>query len=75
MHTPAPQDRLFDLSLEFMDPLGSERAMRRSLGSKLKLQDKYILKDKLICLKSVTVAFGGVDYASHFPNIFSQHKM
>ena len=55
MHTPAHQDygQLYDLSMEFMDPEGAERAMRRSLKSKIKLQDKIILKDQMMCLKSV----------------------
>ena len=55
MHTLAHSENrnIYDLSLEFMDPRGSERAMKRSLNSKIKLQEKVILKDQLMSLKTV----------------------
>ena len=55
MHTPAHQDygEIYNLSLEFMDPRGAERAMRRCLKSKLQVQNKIILKDQMMCLKGI----------------------
>ena len=52
-HTPAQSShrKIFDLSLEFMDPQGAERAMTKNLESKLKVQSKIILKDQMMCLK------------------------
>ena len=54
-HTPAHPDceAIHNLSLEFMDPLGAERAMKKSLQSKLKYQEKIIMRDQFICLKNV----------------------
>ena len=54
-HTPAQPGRrkIFDLSLELMDPLGAERAMTKSIESKLKVQSKIIFKDQMMCLKKV----------------------
>ena len=55
IHTPALQGHtiIFDLSTEFMDPLGAEWAMRKSLRSRLKMQEKILLKDQMMCLKEV----------------------
>ena len=58
MHTPAHRDyrdhrRIYDLSMEFMDPPSSELAMRRSLKSKQNFQDKILLKDKMMCLRNI----------------------
>ena len=53
MHTPAPQDQIHNLSMEFMNPLGAERAMRKSLKSKLTIQEKILLKDQMMCLKEI----------------------
>ena len=53
IHTPAPRDYIYNLSLEFMDPKGAEWAMKRCLNSKVKLQEKIILKDQLMCLKKI----------------------
>ena len=55
IHTPAHSDdrRIFHLSLEFMQPEVAERAMKRNFNSKLKLQEKILLKDQLMCLKKV----------------------
>ena len=55
MHTPAHSDdqRIFHLSMEFMQPKAAERLMKRNLDSKLKLQEKILLKDQLMCLKTV----------------------
>ena len=54
-HTPAPSDyRVFyNLSMEFMEPQVAEWAMKKYFRSKMKLQEKTILKDKLICLKDI----------------------
>ena len=54
MHAPAHQDHrtIYDLSLEFMNPISSERAMRKSLESKINLQEKILLKDRMMCLKN-----------------------
>ena len=55
LHTPAQLDceEIYNLSLEYMDPEGTEWAMKNSLQAKLKLQDKVILKDEFMCLKNV----------------------
>ena len=55
MHTPAQSDyrAIYNLSMEFMDPQGAEWTMKTNLKSKIKLQNKTILKDQLICLKNV----------------------
>ena len=55
IHTPAHRDHriIYDLSLEFMDPPSSERAMRKSMQSKLNLQEKILLKDQMMCLKDI----------------------
>ena len=55
MHSPAQSDyrAIYNLSMEFMDPQGAEWAMKTNLKSKIKLQNKTILKDQLICLKNV----------------------
>ena len=39
--------------MEFMDPEGTEWAMKRNLKSKIKIQEKVLLKDQLICLKGI----------------------
>ena len=55
IHAPAHPDdrRIFHLSMEFMQPEVAERAMKRNLDLKMKLQEKILLKDQLMCLKSV----------------------
>ena len=55
IHTPAQPDNreIYCLSLEFMDPKGTEWAMRKCFHSKFKLQEKTLLKDRLICLKNI----------------------
>ena len=54
MHTLAHSEnrQLYYLSLEFMSPKDSERAMKRNLVTKIKLQEKIILKDQLMSLKA-----------------------
>ena len=44
---------IYDLSNEFTDPRGAERAMRRSLNSKIKLQNQIIVKDQFQGLRNV----------------------
>ena len=54
IHTPAHHDdrKLYHLSLEFMQPEVVEREMQRNLHMKMKLQERILLKDQMMCLKS-----------------------
>ena len=55
IHTPARKDCrvIYDLSLEFMDPEGAERAMKKHFHSRSKLQEKILLKDQLMGLRGI----------------------
>ena len=56
IHTPAHREyrrNIYDLSLEFMNPTSSERAMRKSLESKTNVQEKILLKDRMMSLKNI----------------------
>ena len=46
-------DKINDFAAEFTQPLVAERAMRRSLKSNIKYQEKIIIKDQMMCLKHV----------------------